>query len=88
MLLASCEDTDQTPRVVASDLGLHCLHMSPKRAISLNGLWFLKPLLNYENTYKYYNRFFQGPVSFDTSGGRIGVTYLEQSIRKYIKLQF
>ena len=29
-MLANSEDPDQTPRSAASDLGLHCLRMSPK----------------------------------------------------------
>ena len=29
-MLANSEDTDQTPRSAASELGLHCLHMSQK----------------------------------------------------------
>ena len=29
-MLANSEDPDQTPRSAASDLGLHCLPMSPK----------------------------------------------------------
>ena len=30
-MLANSEDPDQTPRSVASDLGLHCLSMSHKK---------------------------------------------------------
>ena len=30
-MLANSEDTDQTPRSAASDLGLHCLPVSQKR---------------------------------------------------------
>ena len=30
-MLANSDTPDQTPRSVASDLGLHCLHMSHKK---------------------------------------------------------
>ena len=35
---ANIGDTDQLQRSAASDLGLHCLYMSHKRMLGLNGL--------------------------------------------------
>ena len=43
ILLANSEDLDQTPRSAASDLGLHCLHMSQKWDTRL--IWVKAPVL-------------------------------------------